>query len=218
MTNSPITYRILEHGPLSGEENMAIDAEMLDRAVAGQASLRTYQWSHPTISLGHFQVATTVEVPERFEGLATIKRLSGGGAILHDQELTYSLALPNFHPLTETPSRIYNEVHQCIIDILSTYEIQTQMRGDAAFVDKSFLCFLRGDERDIVIGKHKIVGSAQRRRQGAVLQHGSLLLRQSVHTPEFPGLLELTQKDISAEEFALELRSRICEKFELGAK
>lgn len=218
MTTSPITCRILDHGPLSGEENMAIDAEMLDRAVAGEASLRTYQWSEPTISLGHFQVATTVEIPERFKTLATVKRLSGGGAILHDQELTYSLALPKFHRLTVTPSRIYSEVHQCIIDILSTYGIEAQMRGDAAFADKSFLCFLRGDERDIVIGNHKIVGSAQRRRQGAVLQHGSLLLRQSIHTPEFPGLLELTQKDISAKEFAFELRLSICEQLGLCAE
>ncbi len=218
MTTLPITCRILDHGPLSGEENMAIDAEMLERAVAGEASLRTYQWSQPTISLGHFQVSTTVEIPERFKALATVKRLSGGGAILHDQELTYSLALPKFHRLTATPSRIYNEVHQCIIHILNEHGIEAHMRGDSEFDDKSFLCFLREDERDIVIGNHKIVGSAQRRRQGAVLQHGSLLLRQSLHTPEFPGILELTQKDVIAEEFVLKFHTSICEQFGLRAE
>ncbi len=190
---------------------MAIDARMLERAVSGQSTLRTYQWAAPTVSLGHFQVTTAANLPERFADLAVVKRLSGGGAILHDQELTYSLALPKSHSLCSTPSRIYNEVHECIIALLAEEGITSHLRGEAAFDEKPFLCFSRGDERDIVIGDHKIVGSAQRRRQGAVLQHGSILLSQSEYAAEFPGILELTQKELNVSEFAAKLRTKISE-------
>lgn len=194
---------------------MAIDAGMLQRAVSGEATVRTYQWSEPTVSLGHFQAKTLDNVPERFADLPIVKRLSGGGAILHDQELTYSLAIPKTHGLSQNPSQIYNEVHDCIIDILNSYGITSQMRGDAAFAEKPFLCFGRGDERDIVIGSHKIVGSAQRRRQGAVLQHGSILLKQSEFAPEFPGIEELTSVSLSIGSLASQLRERIIQKLNL---
>ncbi|WP_417848398.1 lipoate--protein ligase family protein [Thalassoglobus sp.] len=209
MPTSMPSCDLLVHGPLTGEENMAVDARMLEAAVAGQATLRTYQWVEPTVSLGHFQVTTSAEIPERFANLAVVKRLSGGGAILHDEELTYSIALPKAHPLCSTPSRIYNEVHECIIELLLDEGITSHLRGDAAFAEKPFLCFGRGDERDIVIGDHKIVGSAQRRRQGAVLQHGSILLAQSEYAPEFPGIRELTQKVLDPSEFASKLRATI---------
>lgn len=215
MSQAFLTCELLDHGPLPGFQNMQVDAEMLVHAVAGQTTFRTYQWAAPTVSLGHFQVTTAAEIPERFAALPIVKRLSGGGAILHDQELTYSLALPKTHPLTNTPSLIYNEVHQCIIDILETFGVQCELRGDAAFADKPFLCFGRGDERDIVMKGQKIVGSAQRRRQGAVLQHGSILLRQSKYAPEFPGIVELSQIEVSPEPLALLLRQSICERLQV---
>lgn len=215
MSQASLTCELLDHGPLTGEKNMQVDAEMLVRAVAGEATFRTYQWSEPTVSLGHFQVTTAAEVPERFAALPVVQRLSGGGAILHDQELTYSLALPKTHPLTNTPSLIYNAVHQCIIDILKTFGVQCEMRGEAAFADKPFLCFGRGDERDIVITGQKIVGSAQRRRQGAVLQHGSILLRQSRYAPEFPGIVDLSHIEVSPETLAPLLRQSICERLQM---
>lgn len=199
----------------SGESNMQIDAQMLNAAVAGSATLRTYQWSVPTISLGHFQAKVEGAVPDRFAGLPVVERLSGGGAILHDQELTYSVALPKSHSLAQTPTQIYVKVHEAIIQVLSTHGISSQMRGDAAFAEKPFLCFGRGDERDIVIGDDKIVGSAQRRRQGAVLQHGSLLLRQSSHAAEFPGIQELTGVDLEESQLASELKESISERLNL---
>lgn len=207
---------VIEDGPLPGQRNMEVDAEMLQHAVDGKATVRTYQWSEPTISLGHFQVKNSGNIPERFSDLAVVERLSGGGAILHDQELTYSLAVPKSLELAKTPSQIYNVVHQCIIDLLESEGIKSQMRGDAAFADKPFLCFGRGDERDVVIGQNKIVGSAQRRRQGAVLQHGSLLLRQSSFAPEFPGIEDLTGKQLSVHDFADQLRQAIIETLRLS--
>lgn len=216
MASASIHCRIIVDGPCPGVHNMEVDAEMLQRAVEGIASVRTYQWSTPTISLGHFQVTSSLSVPVRFAELPRVKRLSGGGAILHDQELTYSLALPKEHPLLISPSQVYNVVHQCLIEILGSSGVRCQMRGNAAFPDKSFLCFSRGDERDIVIGSHKIVGSAQRRRQGAVLQHGSILLSQSPQAPEFPGISELTRVLLDPQRLAENLRQAICETLNLA--
>lgn len=178
--------------PQSGQWNMDKDAALLERGVAGNAALRFYGWNEPTVSLGHFQATQSQAVPERLRGLPVVRRLSGGGAILHHHELTYSCVLPAAHPLSKQPSRLYDLAHEAIIRVLAQSGIAARMRGDAAFEDQSFLCFARGDARDIVIGQHKIVGSAQRRRQGAILQHGSLLLRASEWTPEFPGIQELT--------------------------
>jgi lipoate-protein ligase A len=170
---------------------MAVDETLLNSAVAGEASLRFYQWSRPTVSLGHFQAIQQSAIPERFAGLEVVRRPSGGGAILHDRELTYSCALPATHPLARNPSRLYELVHEAIIDVFAARGIESTCRGASAFANESFLCFARGDARDVVVGKHKIVGSAQRRRQGAVLQHGSILLACSEAAPEFPGILEI---------------------------
>lgn len=170
---------------------MQLDGLMLDQAVQGAAAFRFYRWDEPTVSLGHFQAVANEPVPARFAGLPVVPRLSGGGAILHDQELTYSIALPASHALSTNPSQLYDIVHEALIAGLAEQGVVCQMRGAAAFADASFLCFSRGDARDIVIGQQKIVGSAQRRRRGAILQHGSLLLRQSTYAPEFPGVEEL---------------------------
>lgn len=216
--NSPNpSCQIITDVALSGQQNMDIDAQMLVQAVSGRATFRTYQWNAPTVSLGHFQVTSAQAVPERFAELDYVKRLSGGGAILHDREITYSLALPKWHPLTTNPSQIYNEVHDCLIEVFARFGVTSQMRGDAAFADKPFLCFGRGDERDIVIGSNKIVGSAQRRRQGAVLQHGSVLLEASPHAPEFPGIHELSGQTIPLDQFVPQFRELVLERLNLSA-
>jgi lipoate-protein ligase A len=188
---------------------MAVDEVLLDAAGNGISSLRFYQWSAPTVSLGHFQGLGEAAIPPRFHQLEIVRRLSGGGAILHHLELTYSCALPADHPCTREPGSIYDHVHAAIIDVFSQRGVSAQLRGDGAFPEKPFLCFSRGDGRDIVIGRNKIVGSAQRRRRGAVLQHGSLLLGQSPWAPEFPGIYELTGKQLPVPELSGELAAAI---------
>jgi lipoate-protein ligase A len=79
-----------------------------------------------------------------------------------------------------------------VIALLSERGVTASLRGGTAPAnERRFLCFARGDPHDVVVAGHKVVGSAQRRRRGAVLQHGSLLLARSAHTPEYPGLREL---------------------------
>ncbi|WP_437192879.1 lipoate--protein ligase family protein [Planctomicrobium sp. SH527] len=207
--------RLLIDQPMSGAFNMAVDEHLLNAGLQGTAALRLYEWDAPTVSLGHFQAAQGQFVPPRFADLAVVKRLSGGGAILHHAELTYSCVLPTWHPVTRDPGQLYDLIHEVIIEVLTQHGVTCRMRGDEAFPDQSFLCFSRGDSRDIVMGSHKIVGSAQRRRQGVVLQHGSILLRQSEFAPEFPGVYELSGKDLTASQLIPSLVSGISQRLNL---
>jgi lipoate-protein ligase A len=189
---------IVEPSPQSGAWNMAADEALLEAATDARLSVfRWFRWDEPTLSLGYFQSADDPMIGGRFAGLAKVRRLSGGGAILHHREWTYSCTLPPAHPLSDRATELYARVHTAIIEALAEFGVAAAMRGEqVAHAEGRFLCFLRGDPRDVVCGgenhQHKILGSAQRRRRGAVLQHGSLVLRASEHAPEIPGLAELT--------------------------
>ncbi len=185
---------VIESEPQVGVRNMAVDEALLEAALErGECTVRWYRWREATVSLGYFQAAEAGEAIPELSGLPIVRRLTGGGAILHHHEWTYSCSLPAGHPLAESPGQIYDRVHEQVVAALAEQGIRCALRGEA-LPDRegTFLCFGRGDPRDIVLNGHKILGSAQRRRRGAVLQHGSLLLRRSEHAPQFPGLLDLT--------------------------
>ncbi len=185
---------IVEPAPCSGSWNMAVDEVLLEAAAAGDScTLRIYEWDQATVSLGYFQSADDPSLESRFPQLPKVKRLSGGGAILHHHEVTYSIAIADGHPLAVSPGVLYEEVHRRVIAMLGRLGVEARLRGETLkLASEPFLCFSRGDARDIVLGPRKIIGSAQRRRRGAVLQHGALLLARSEYAPEFPGLAELS--------------------------
>lgn len=174
---------------------MATDEYLLEAATFENLKLvRIYRWEEPTISLGYFQDSEDDNLSTTFHNLPAVRRLSGGGAILHDRELTYSFVLPADDPLTTEPTLLYARVHDAIVELLRHEGIDSAMRGtDDAQSEEPFLCFVRGDRHDIMCCGHKIVGSAQRRRKGAVLQHGSILLEHSTHAPQIPGINDLRE-------------------------
>lgn len=191
---------MIDSEPASGAWNMACDEALLTASVeADSCAFRLYTWAEPTVSLGYFQSADDPAVQERFATLAKVRRLSGGGAILHHHEVTYSCCIPARHPAANEPGKLYDRVHALLIELLRELGVAAAFRGESSTAPEPFLCFGRGDARDIVLEGHKIVGSAQRRRSGAVLQHGSLLLRRSQHAPEFPGLLDLIDTEIDVD-------------------
>jgi lipoate-protein ligase A len=187
---------VIESEPEDGVRNMAVDEALLEAALdRGECTVRWYRWNTATVSLGYFQDAAGAATVPELAGLPIVRRLTGGGAILHHHEWTYSCTVPRSNPLAEHPTRIYDLVHEPIVAALKEQGIRAALRGAAlAALEGTFLCFGRGDPRDIVLGGHKILGSAQRRRRGAVLQHGSLLVRRSERAPQFPGLLDLLPK------------------------
>lgn len=189
---------IVEAEPNCGAWNMALDEALLESALQdGACTVRIYRWSEPTVSLGYFQKPDEIAVASPLAPLSKVRRLTGGGAILHHHEWTYSCTVPCGHPAVRRPAELYETVHRAIIDVLRRYKVEATLRGEANREAKvpaaagAFLCFSRGDPRDVVLRGSKIVGSAQRRRKGAVLQHGSILLRASKHAPHLAGIGEL---------------------------
>ncbi|MBM80201.1 MAG: lipoate--protein ligase [Planctomycetaceae bacterium] len=198
---------VVEPTPRSGAWNMAIDEALLTAAVENSTTtLRFYRWEEATVSLGYFQKTESASLDPLLAELPLVRRLSGGGAILHEHEWTYSLSVPSDHSLSKQAIQLYSRVHDCIIAALGNADISAAMRGDVDLTkatnpaSEPFLCFGRGDERDIIVAGHKVLGSAQRRRRGAILQHGSLLLRRSKYALQFPGLEDLVEAPFSVDE------------------
>jgi lipoate-protein ligase A len=187
---------------------MAVDEWMLEQAVTTEnCLLRWYQWSEPTISLGYFQREAERQGEDpALRSLPHVRRLTGGGAILHHHELTYACAIPASHPLARHPRKLYDQVHRQVIETLQPGSLGLRLRGATdATRQGQFLCFGRADEHDVVLQEHKVLGSAQRRRKGAILQHGSLVLRRSELAPQFPGIFNLEIPEIPRAELQTSL-------------
>jgi lipoate-protein ligase A len=121
-----------------------------------------------------------------------VRRASGGGAILHDRELTYSIALPSRGRFGDQAAATYDAFHQTLVEALASFGIHAALCEPAAGVQpEPFLCFRRRTRGDVLIGNDKIAGSAQRRNRGALLQHGSILLSRSAFATELGGINDL---------------------------
>lgn len=183
MIVEPPHFRLLIDPPLPGLENMARD-DALQHSVGTELSaptLRLYQWVEPTLSLGYFQrYADYATLPPPAGELPLVRRPTGGGAILHDLELTYSLTLPaNHRLLTAGPNRLYEWMHDAIIMALSSITAIPRRCGitdDSTPTRGPFFCFARRHCFDVTVDGAKLAGSAQRRTRLAVLQHGSIIL------------------------------------------
>ena len=205
--------RLIIDEPRAGSTNMAIDEAILTAVGQGQAAptLRSYRWSTATISLGHFQKhAQIAELPQAFSSLPIVRRITGGGAILHDAELTYSLILPVGHQLVanRAPAAGYGAVHGALIAVLASHGLSAQLRSGAPPASSQrgpFFCFERINPSDVTINGKKIAGSAQRRTLNSFLQHGSLMLGNPLGQP---GLATMADFQLvnppTAEDLALE--------------
>lgn len=214
--------RILHHERADGPLNMATDLALLDAVDAdpSAAVLRTYGWTEPTLSLGYFQPYALTESQARWRGVPLVRRPSGGGALWHDREITYALVIPRAHPSASRASDLYRAVHEAIARLLAEHGVAAQRRGpvDSTDRERPFLCFADQDPEDVVVGPAKLVGSAQRRRPRAVLQHGALVLERSDATPELPGLRELAGPGLAAEPWADRLAQRLPEALGLDPR
>lgn len=182
--------RLIVDEPSEGCWNMAVDEALLESAAGGITTLRFYQWQPATLSLGYFQPLDDRNQHPASHSCPVVRRSSGGGAILHDHELTYSFSCPLDDLDTQ---QFYQEVHLSLRAVLDYFDVNTELweqrNGNPGQVNP-FLCFLRRTPGDLVTGGVKIAGSAQRRRRGALLQHGSILLETSSHAPQLSSIQE----------------------------
>src|ERR1700690_2690830 len=144
---------VIESEPQDGVRNMAVDEALLEAALErGECTVRWYRWREATVSLGYFQDAEAAATIPGLCALPIVRRLTGGGAILHHHEWTYSCTAPPGNPLAENPTQIYDRVHELIVAALAEQGICSALRGEAlAEREGTFLCFGRGYPRDIVL-------------------------------------------------------------------
>jgi lipoate-protein ligase A len=193
--------RLLPLATADGPWQMAADEVMLESAATGQASLRFYRWSEPTLSLGYFQPESVRRTNPALAGLPYVRRATGGGALVHDREITYALALPLGAPWHDRAANWVARFHRVAAVALRspTIGVKSVDTGQVRKLGES-LCFLDQTADDLLVLGRKVLGSARRKHKSAVLQHGGILLAQSQFTPELPGLSELT--GLPVEDFA----------------
>jgi lipoate-protein ligase A len=174
---------------------MAADELLAAEAVRRSAVLvRLYGWAPTTVSLGAFQRFDDAGRVAEILGVPIVRRPSGGGAIVHGSDLTYAAAVPKTHPWGAAPQLLYDALHGAMAAALGELGIaakpwRPREDGSAEPVrsggEEPFFCFDRRSSGDLVMlpdvppdnGRgQKVMGSAQRRLEGVVLQHGSLLI------------------------------------------
>ena len=183
--------RRIDDPPLAAVVNMARDEALLEtRRVT---TLRFYRWARPTLSLGYFQgLAGLPAEAVRARGGEVVRRPTGGKAILHEHELTYSLCAPEHGALAGGPGRAMERMHRALAAELGRQSGRAiRIRGEERLrsdVAGSPWCFEDSSPLDLVTGRRKLLGSAARRRRGWILFHGSLVLQAPRETP---GVAEL---------------------------
>jgi len=169
----------LDAGGRSGAENMAIDAELLDRAAGtGTSFLRLYRFDPPCLSLGRNEPAARYDHTEiARRGLDAVRRPTGGRAVWHEHEVTYAVAAPlaAFGSLRNA----YHTIHERIAAALRSLGADATLapyQPPPSRVDQSTSCFATPVGGEVLVAGRKLVGSAQVRKGNAFLQHGSILL------------------------------------------
>lgn len=181
-------WRFIHSGALSPAENMAIDEAIMLVHSEGKTlpTLRFYEWSPATLSIGYFQKAedeVDLEAIER-EKVGFVRRPTGGRAVLHDQELTYSMIVSErYEGLPKTVNESYRVLSEGLLLGFQKLGLQAEMVSLASEDDQaryasmgSAACFDSPSWYELVVEGRKAAGSAQTRQKGVVLQHGSILL------------------------------------------
>jgi len=188
-------WRLIKDGYHSGFMNMAIDESIM---IAHEKNLvpptiRFYQWDPAAVSLGYFQdLKNEINIDTcRRLGIDIVRRLTGGKAVLHDKELTYSFVINEKYPMiNHSILGTYKKISHALIEGLASMAINAELvplkqrfRGNTTHeascssIDYKAICFSTPSQYEVQVKGKKLIGSAQVRRRGIVLQHGSLLIK-----------------------------------------
>lgn len=165
-------------------ENMSIDEALFNSACnSGVPVLRLYGWAPATVSLGFAQRSAEaldfVEVARRH--IAWVRRPTGGRAVLHDMEVTYSVSVPESDPLYGMGLEAsYEWLCQPIVTALGSLGIHAELAPHGSSGFSSASCFTAPGTTDILARRRKLVGSAQMRTRKGFLQHGSVILKNDL--------------------------------------
>jgi lipoate-protein ligase A len=173
--------------PRSAAMNMAIDEALLE--LSAEPTLRIYRWDHPALSFGYFGRFSDVAEHESKRDL--VRRWTGGGIVLHGDDLTYSLIVPAKDvAFAQSSLSIYATIHRAIQEaLIATGKLAHLALRESPKVSES--CFANPVRADVLVGGRKVAGAAQRRTRHGLLQQGSI------------------QEIVLAENFATEFSARL---------
>lgn len=174
---------LLETEPGDGAANMARDRAIQLAHAQGLVAptLRLYRWARPTVSIGRFQQASSVDLSSCAQGeVDLVRRFTGGRGVLHDDEVTYSLVTGVDQGLPRSVAASYRILCGMLVEAYAMLGVPAQLtarpRGDSA----SAACYLHATHADVSVGTAKLSGSAQVWHEGTVLQHGSVVRSRDV--------------------------------------
>lgn len=185
-------WYFIDSGPCRPSYNMALDEALLDFHSKGEIPpvIRFYEWNPPTLSIGYFQKAEKeINLEEvRRQNLGFVRRPTGGRAVLHDKELTYSIIVTEQYPnMPETVTEAYRVLSEGLLlgfqnlGLNAYFSVpDTEEKKDLLKKPKSAVCFDAPSWYELVVEGKKIAGSAQTRQKGVILQHGSILLELDI--------------------------------------
>lgn len=174
------TWLYLDSGSLDAATNMALDEALIHWHSKGDIppTLRFYGWKKPSLSVGHFQ---NVEKTINFDGIDKhgcdfVRRLTGGSAVLHDDELTYSIVVSESHPkIPKSVNQAYFVLAQGILQGYRNLGIEADFSlPDIKNRERTAVCFETPAIYEMIVDGKKLTGNAQTRKNGVLLQHGSI--------------------------------------------
>lgn len=209
---------------------MAIDEALLMCFDPQQATpvLRLYGWSPPALSVGRFQDVATIDLERCRElGVPVVRRVTGGGAIYHAEELTYGIVCAPHHlPPAASVKESFRVLTGFLLDFYRAFGLAAGYAADSAppgarLGERTPFCFAGQESYDILVEGKKIGGNAQRRQKGVIFQHGSIPLADTLATArqlvrETPGGLDALVTDLGLLGVAAgveELEERLAEAF-----
>lgn len=202
-------WRFLYTGLAAGDYNMALDAAIARGNFVAIPTLRFFRWQPFCISLGYHQDAGEVDLDKcRAAGFDVARRPTAGRAILHAEELTYSVMIPAAHPWYEIlPLDLYKKISEALVSGLALLGAPVKFAPGERMQQEGrplrMSCFASAARNEVIAEGKKVVGSAQRRFREGVLQHGSIILADGHE--QLPNFLKGDAFAIAAE------RSRLLE-------
>ncbi len=178
-------WRCIEHSPAEASWNMAVDESLFISALDENArpTIRFFQWEKPSITFGYMlKVDDELNVELCCErGVPFIRRITGGGVVFHGCDITFSIIFPrNLAPDTSSALNSYRFINRLFLRAFSDLGVRVSLLSEDVDDDNSRgnsrnVCFTEPTTYDVLYGGRKLVGNAQRRRKGWVLNHGSIL-------------------------------------------
>lgn len=199
------SYRFINTGIQDAALNMAIDEAILLHYLKGEAppTLRVFRWSQPSISLGRFQsIEREIESERcRQQGVALVRRPTGGRAVYHRDEFTYSIVIGKRENVPSGVVAAYAYLANGLLAALNSLGVQAILSDEHVSKNPSAACFASSTQADLTSGGFKLIGSAQVWKDEGLLQQGSLPLAERSH--EFFELLRFPSDEARATALAL---------------